>query len=289
MKQPEAKQGDVLVFTADNKWISKLIAWGTFSDVSHAAMVYDDGQMVEMGPDGIMLTRTQAGSGPSAERAHLLRLSPEQDSAMLIGAAQKYLQAKICYDFPALVLLGAVLIYRRLQPDPRTFSPLDQLLAMACVAVDQLIKQLRRHPDAMVCSQLVYQVYQDCGAEYQLTVENGLFEAADDALPRLFELARPDDDFETTCVNPDADPEALCRELFLTLAEPSDAAAFENIQFPHTLTARAGRLHSLFEQLAELAQVPLEALLVMPSDLAYHTTNLEPLGTLVLERCGRIQ
>lgn len=290
MKQLEAKQGDVLVFTADNKWISKLIAWGTFSDVSHAAMVYADGQMVEMGPDGIMLSRTQPGSGPSAERAYLLRLAPEQDSAPLIRAAQQYLDDKICYDFPALVLLGVALIYRRLQPDPRTFSPLDQLLALACVALDRLINQLSGHPDAMVCSQFVYQVYQDCGGAYQLMVENGMFQATEDAQPRLFELAQPDDEgFEVTLANTDADPEALCQELFEALSEPSDMAAFANIQFPHALTAKAGRLHSLLEQLAALVQVPLDALLVMPCDLAYHTTNLEQLGTLELERGERIQ
>ena len=46
------KPGDIVIFKAGNTWISKTIAWLTESDVSHAAIVLEDGRIAEMGPDG---------------------------------------------------------------------------------------------------------------------------------------------------------------------------------------------------------------------------------------------
>lgn len=284
----DLQPGDVLVFLADDRWISKLIAWGTFSDASHAAMVYAENQMVELGPDGIMVSRTHIGSG---ETAYQLRLSPAQDNAPLARAARRYVDEKICYDMPGLVLLGAVLIYRHIRPEAKILHLLDQVLALACVEADKLIKSLRRQPHAMVCSQFAYQVYQDCGADYALEIKGGVFCQAQDSQPRLIDLARqmPAASFKVSAeVSSEEDRQSLYQALYEALLRAEEAPA-ETISLPGTVSANVLGLHSLLEQLACAAGLPLDALLVTPADLAYHAQNLVRINQFAIERLERIQ
>lgn len=64
--------GDVLVFKAEDKWVSKAIAALTDSDVSHAAMYFGEAEIVEMGLSGIMVSELEIGHG---EEAYQLRLA----------------------------------------------------------------------------------------------------------------------------------------------------------------------------------------------------------------------
>lgn len=91
------------MFKAGDNWLSKAIAWITDSDVSHAAMMLDDGRMVEMWMDGIYVSHVEALEG---DDAILLRLRPERDPLPLADAAQKYLDCETRYDLPALAFLA---------------------------------------------------------------------------------------------------------------------------------------------------------------------------------------
>lgn len=289
----ELKLGDVIIFQADKKWISKLIAWGTYSDVSHAAMVYAADQIIEMGLDGIMVNQVETGAG---ETVYQLRLSPELDISPVMAAAQRYLDAHICYDVPALVLLGIVLIYRHIRPNEKAYILLDSLLTIACVEADKLIKNLQGHPDAMVCSQLVYQVYLDCGGDYQLRVKNGVFEKQTEQAFQtakgglcLADLAQEAPALKTAvdAVNSN-DIEETCRQLLEALqqGEAEDSAA---LMPPANVLSKTGGLIERLHKIAQMLNLPMDALLVMPADLAYHTENLQRIAQFEVDRVKRLQ
>lgn len=174
------ENGDILVFKAGDEWISKCIARLTASDVSHAAMVYRDETMVEMGLSGIHLTPVTVNTG---DGAYLMRLNPEQDSQPLIAAAEVYLNAQTRYDIPALVILGGLIIYRAIRPTPEFVVIADLILRAASRALDKLIQSVVLHnkEKAMVCSQLVYQIYDDCGRDYRIHLEGGTLQSGSEA------------------------------------------------------------------------------------------------------------
>lgn len=178
------KNGDILVFKAGDEWISKCIARLTGSDVSHAAMVYQDETMVEMGLSGIHLTPVTVNPGNTA---YLMRLNPEQDSQPLIAAADVYLNAQTRYDIPALVILGGLIIYRAIRPTPEFVMIADLILRAASRALDKLIQSVVLHnkDKAMVCSQLVYQIYDDCGRDYRIHLEGGTLQSGSEAAMSL--------------------------------------------------------------------------------------------------------
>lgn len=122
--------------------------------------------MVEMTASGIYACGVEALEG---DDAILLRLSPERDTQPLAEAVQRYIDCKTRYDFPALVYLAGLIVYHRIRPTEKYVAITDLILRGACVALDQLIQSVvLKNPDkAMVCSQLVYQVYEDCGKKYQ--------------------------------------------------------------------------------------------------------------------------
>lgn len=280
--------GDVLIFKAEDKWLSKLIAWGTFSDVSHAAMVYDTEQMVEMGPEGIMVNKIDSGKG---EAIYQLRLSPVQDTAPLIKAVDKYLDAEICYDMPALVLLGIVLIYRHINSDSRIYELINKLLTFACIAIDKLIAKLMGHPDAMTCSQLVYQVYLDCGGTYQLEIHGGVLQRNNACTIRLVDFAAQTESpllgINADSILSDSIIEELCKDLLDALqeAEKKELSAIP----PRYICDTTRNLLNRLENLSEIANIPMDALRVMPCDLAYHTDNLSLIEEFEIERIERLR
>lgn len=295
------KCGDVLVFKAGDNWLSKTIAWLTDSDVSHAAMMLDDKRMVEMSASGIYVGNVEALEGDSAI---LLRLFPEKDPLPLADAAQKYIDCKTRYDFPALVYLAGLIIYRRIRPTQKYVVITDLILRGACMALDRLIQSLvLKNPDkAMVCSQLVYQIYEDCGKEYHISIEGGLLQAGNDS-DRLdgsvcladFIADAPDiypDDadvmdeavFDNTVI---PDVEELAKELYLALTEQETDADMDFLQEDlGTLPSRAKLMLEKLEEFLEKSKssIPIDALFISPADLAYKSKNLNTVDKLDIAR-----
>lgn len=295
------KSGDILVFKAGDNWISKSIAWLTDSDVSHAAMMLDDGRMVEMSADGIYAGSVKPLEG---DNAILLRLSPEKEPSPLVEAAQRYIDCKTRYDFPALVYLAGLIIYRRIRPTQKYVTITDLILRGACVALDHLIQSVvLKNPDkAMVCSQLVYQIYEDCGKEYHIGIEGGLLQVdkesdQSDGSVCLVDVIRdvPEFDLTSEAVSeedmPDnteiPDVEELAKELYLALSQQD---AEDNMDFTQTdlgsLPFWTKRLLDKLEEFLEKSKsnLPIDALFISPADLAYKSTNLNTVGRLSISR-----
>lgn len=279
------KAGDILVFKAGNDWVGRSIAWLTESDVSHAAMMLDGGRMVEMGLSGISVSRVSIVDG---DKAVVLRLNPAQDPAPLLREAQKYVDSETRYDLPALALLAGLIIYRRIRPTKRFVAITDVILRAATTMLDKLIQQLiLKNPDkAMVCSQLVYQVYEDCGKGYHIAIKGGLLNAADaldradSAGIRLADLAQsaPDLDFAAAPGAAPLNEEALAEELYAALTESEtaddmDFAALDLGTLPSWVNRFLEKLKEFLEKSG--SDLPIDALFITPADLAYKAVNLK--------------
>lgn len=315
------EKGDVIIFKAEDEWLSKAIAWLTDSDVSHAAMVYSDTSIVEAGAGGIVISNTRIAAG---DAAYVMRLTGAPDSAPLIRSADNYLNARVRYDFPELFLLAGLLLYKKLPLSSRLLPICGRIFAVVAYELDEFIKHRSKHPDvpAMVCSQLVYQIFYDCGGEYRIKIENGTF-ACDKVVNagntmRLIDLLEDysanAEDASDSLSAPDSSygKEALARELYeaLTAAEdsagdaavnaspedtspedtshegsPADASALPPAVLSHTLKYAELFLSKLKDMLADTgSSLAPESMFITPADLVYHAVNLNQEGVIALNR-----
>ncbi len=296
------QSGDILVFEAGDNWLSKCIAKLTDSNVSHAAMCYQDGTMVEMSSKGIVCSTCREGADGSS--AYLLRLHSEPDSAPLLAAAKNYLDEGVYYDYPDLVLFAGLIIYRAVRSTQRWQKIVDYILELACAELDKMINKLV-HKDgkkAMVCSQLVYQIYLDCGEAYKIQIHDGLLQngaVQEDMLPGqvcLAELAAKRGsasadkaaavDSLTPAEFPEPDMETICKELYGAMEESgqedSELCASADLD---GLVDKVKKFLDKVEEILERAgvELPVYALFVAPSDLL-KADNLDNKGTVQIVR-----
>lgn len=295
------QSGDILVFVAGDNWLSKCIAKLTDSNVSHAAMCYQDGTMVEMGSGGIACSAyKEAADGDSA---YLLRLKPEQDAAPLLAAAKEYLDEKVYYDYPDLVFFAGLIIYRAVRSTKRWQKIMDYILELACAELDKMLNRLI-HKDgkkAMVCSQLVYQIYLDCGDNYKIQIHDGLLQtgdmmSAEPGVVCLADLAAECDsipveniiaDGSFASAAPDApDVDAVFKELY----EAMDEDEYEKCELctSNDLNGLIDKTKKFLDKVEECleragVELPVRALFVAPSDLL-KADNLENMGTVQITR-----
>ncbi|MDE7417401.1 MAG: hypothetical protein K2N44_14065 [Lachnospiraceae bacterium] len=304
-------KGDIILFKAEDDWLSRAIAWFTQSDVSHAAMAYSEDSIVELGARGVSVDKVDVSEG---EGIYVMRLVPEMDSAPLIAAADAYLNTGVRYDYPDLFILAGMLIYKRI-PQTRDVLHISNKILTACAfMLDEMIQHvLLHHTDqAMVCSEFVYNVFYDCGKDYQIQIENGCI--WEGRLPeetngtvRLFDSLTPEninaDSFTSDTAlqkedNVSAVPvpentEQLAQKLYEALCQsetlPVEADSLQNeavtSRFSLTVSAAEKFLSKLkyFLKLVK-CDLPLEAMFITPGDLAYHATNLEKRGNCSLKR-----
>lgn len=292
------QSGDILVFEAGDNWLSKCIAKLTNSNVSHAAMCYQDGAIVEMGSSGIVCsTCKEAADG---DNAYLLRLNPERDAAPLLAAAKEYLDEMVYYDYPDLVFFAGLIIYRAVRSTKRWQKIMDYILELACAELDKMITKLI-HKDgkkAMVCSQLVYQIYLDCGEDYKIQIHDGLLQKGNVLSDQvcLAELAAKSDTIPVeNAVTTDSlassefqepDMEDIFKELYGAMeeSEQQDCELCTSNDLS-SLVDKAKRFLDKVEDILERAgvELPVYALFVAPSDLL-KADNLENKGTVQITR-----
>lgn len=284
------REGDILVFKPGDHWLSKAIALLTDSDVSHAAIVYRGGTVVEMELPGIQITPFTVQEG---DTAYLMRLDSEPDAWPLMKAADVYLDEKSRYDIPGLVLLAGLLIYRSVRPTPAFVEITDLILRAAVRAMDQLIQTviLQNPHEALVCSQLVYQIYNDCGKDYQIHLKDGTFQSFEGSMRLIEQIERSrtaDESLQETAISyyhgGEDSPELLARRLceVLTAGWESNEGAEDDGMPIRSLVGPGKKLLEQLEELLKLCKqdIPIDALFVTPADLVYHTENLRLIKTL---------
>ena len=293
------KTGDILVFKAGDDWIGKSIAWITKSDVSHAAMVCGENEIVEMGLNGIGVSKISYQQGNSA---HVLRMIPEINPQPLVNAAKAYVDAETRYDFPALAILAGLLIYHEIHPTQKYVNISDLIIRYACKELDKLIQKIiLKNPDkALVCSQLVYQVYYDCGTDYRIHLDNGNFQSNSNDMAgsegvRLIDLVTTNNvNFDMSMQNEELLPEVeiqnLAEQLYGAMTEQIefDSSSLNNIDTMNTgsISQSVTRFLELVEQFLEKTKsdIDIDGLFVTPADLAYHAKNLQQIDMLNIKR-----
>lgn len=292
------QSGDILVFEAGDNWLSKCIAKLTNSNVSHAAMCYQEGTIVEMGSSGIVCSACKEAA--DGDNAYLLRLNPEKDAAPLLAAAKEYLEEEVSYDYPDLVFFAGLIIYRALRPTKRWQKITDYVLELACAELDKLINKLihEKGKKAMVCSQLVYQIYLDCGEGYKLHIHNGLLQT-ENMMPEqvcLAELASKSDaipagndvitDGLASAELQKPDMEAVFKEFYEAMEESGQAHC--ELCTSNELGSLADKTKKFLDKVEKIlesagAELPVRALFVAPSDLL-QADNLDNKGTIQVTR-----
>lgn len=302
------KKGDIIIFKAEeDDWLSQAIGYLTNSDASHAAMVYSDDSIVEVGAPGICVNKIAISEG---DTVYVMRLASEPDSAPLIRSADAYLKSGVGYDFAGLFILAGLLVDRKIIPTPKLLSISNKILYAASLGLDDLIHHISKHPTdkVMVCSQLIYQIFYDCGGEYRIQIENGTFvNDMSTYTPtqsiRLADYIDIDTESEQTCfeqqakqdsIYPHQDPEYLMKQLYQALSEPAenqDLIPIENnmLKSSNTLSNTIHLASDFLSNVKRLLAVidsdmTPASLFITPADLVYHAVNLKKVGTLHLER-----
>lgn len=306
MKQTLTK-GDIIIFKAENDWLSKAIAWFTQSDVCHAAMAYSEDSIVEVGASGIGVHKVDISDG---DNIYVMRLVSEPNPEPLIASADAYINAKVRYDFPKLFILAGAIIYRRIVPTTDVLHISNEILTVCTFMLDEMIQHaLLHHTDqAMVCSELVYRIFYDCGREYQIQIVDGclwnspITEDIVDSI-RLYDylpaknitagsstddLTLPEKDYLAAFPTLE-ETEDLAERLYTALCQ-SEIKLQENQNIRKEAVAptlsKAEKFLSKLQYFMELVKcdLPVEAMFITPGDLVYHSKNLKKQGSLYLKR-----
>lgn len=299
-------KGDIIIFKAEEDWLSKSIAWLTDSDVSHAAMVYSEDSIIEVGANGIGIHKVDV---TNERGAYVMRLHPQIDTAPLIRSADNYMQAQIRYDFPALFLLAGLLVHKKIKPTAKLLSMTNRILSLVCLEIDKYIQRAVLHHEerAMVCSQLVYQIFYDCGGSYRIQTEQTeknllsdeknpstvcLMELANElsAENEFFSNAQPSKEWTPECSIPFGDKEL--KDLYHALLESEDAVLNTDINLLSSFSSSNQSIHytkKFLDKTKELLSLlnsglPIDAMFITPADLAYHAVNLKKQGLIGINR-----
>lgn len=318
----DLKSGDVLLFSGEqDSYISKAIMWLTDSTVSHAAISYTPSStIVEETPPAIRTGKASVRFDGRTISVMRLKENPQPDYKPVLDAATGYLNDKEPYATANLYLLGMLLIFRK-------FTPRGRLQEVAIKILKKLTADIldffnaHRYPGKlpMVCSQLVYQCYEDAGPVYHLEIEDGLLSAEMAAIPSLIDQAIgrvisditpafhsyiqnnvgmaltapvPESDEELaeqllaalqeeeTILTAEAEPPTIRDDLVVAIHEFSQA-----VQAVRTGIAPSAdellQAHSQHVASESLARLKAEeAMFVTPGDLLLHCPSLTQVGTI---------
>lgn len=268
--EQKLKIGDILLFKPKkHSWIGKCIAKLTNSDVSHAVMVYGPDSMIEMNADGVGVYGIDQIEG---DEVYVMRMHEPPDPELLIKSANSYLKAEVRYDFPALVILAGLLVYRRTVPSKIA----REIIELACNQLDHWMQQaFSRGAPVMVCSQLVYQIYENCGPRYHIQIKEG-----------ILKTKKPDREADFCDIDGNDVKELLNLE---ELTQKSEALAKELFAIidsfdEEVVSQRDTPMHREYEkrfidiiETLELKITP-ESLFTTPGDLLKHAQNLDLIG-----------
>lgn len=167
----DLKPGDVLLFSGvEGDFVSEAIMLLTDSKVSHAAMSYrESDKIIEESPPAVGIA--ESAKKFKGRDIYVNRFNGSQDLLPVMDASEKYLNDKAPYAFSNLILVGLILLYRRVTP-----HDLEQAIMIEIFKklASEIITEINRHEHPgktpMVCSQFVYQSYNDAGAPYHLKI-----------------------------------------------------------------------------------------------------------------------
>lgn len=317
MEIKDLQPGDVLLFSGEKgSFISEAIMFLTDAPVSHAALTYTpSSSIVEETPPAVQVN--EAAERFPGRTISVMRHTPAQSSyTPVLNAATGYLNNEEPYANANLYLVGALLIYRKFTPHTALQQVIIRILKKITSAIIDYYNE-HKYPGKlpMVCSQFVYQCYEDAGPGYRLPIVGGVLGTAlraetptpsliDQAIARVRNDATPtfrsflgaNVGLALTAPEPQSDEE-LARDLLAALRAEAAAAPLEDalvvaihefgqaVQMVRTGTtppvdelAQANALRMPSNGLAQLKAE--EAYFVAPGDLLLHCPALKQVGTI---------
>jgi len=218
----DLKPGDVLLFSGEKgSFISEAIMFLTNSPVSHAALVYSDpGSIVEETPPAVQVN--PAGKRFEGRTVYVNRLKQAPGSlSPVLEAATGYVNDDEPYAMSNLYLVGLLLIYKKFSASTPVQKAMIKVLKRLTAHIIDYINQ-RKEPGKlpMVCSQFVFQCFEDAGGEYKLHIQNPVLALA-------AEVAQPASLLDLTIQRLKQDRSPAFRSLLSAVAEAEVAAAPE--------------------------------------------------------------
>jgi hypothetical protein len=313
----DLKPGDVLLFSGEKgSSISEAIMFLTNSPVSHAALVYSDpNEVVEETPPSVQVN--PAKKRFEGRTIYVNRLKKQPASlAPVIEAATRYVNNDEPYAMSNLYLVGLLLIYKRFTPSTPVQKAMSKILKrLAAKIIDYINKQKSPGKLPMVCSQFVYQCFEDAGGDYRIQIQRPVLALAattpsqpsvlDLTIQRIKQDRSPSFRSSLAAVGqaevgrePGESDEELAAELLQALrAETAEGAGLEDelvlavTQFCHAAHASITEQSLQPEVLLRASQVGAapdalgffkseEAYFVTPADLLDRTDNLTRVGTI---------
>lgn len=302
----DLKPGDVLLFKAEEGWISKAISLLTASDVSHSAIYMGQNILSDLGQAGLFC-HTISESGETRP-IYARRIHAKANLEPVLQAARGLIAGKQPYDMPALVMLGLILLYRDwpIHLIPKEF--VTHLLMEATAALDTFINQ-QRHPgqQPMVCSQYVFQCFTNAGPSYALQVHNGNILKLSSPTGSSLLIDRVNNHIQTRSTlsatpkaaqhQPALNTDAVLQEIVGRLQAPPNLAApvLETLdeELVRAVIGFSDRWHGLHHdskgtdaatRLQVNANAEVKAMFVTPADLKSHCTNLDVIGQSAINR-----
>ena len=293
----DLQAGDVLLFSAEEgSWISKAITWLTDAPVSHAAMTYQiPTKMIEETPPAVRVA--EATMRFPGRTVHVMRLNkPIDDFKPVMDVAAQYLNGEAPYATNNLYLLGILLLYKKFTPSDTTQKVIMRILKRLTERLLNAINQ-HKYPDKhpMVCSQFVFECYQEAGKAFQLTIKSGNLQS-DNTRTSILHKAfkhKPQATQLGTLQSEQVSDEELAKELFEAMSNEallaSGTVADELLEVVHDF---AKVLHGVSQQVdldkADSKQgiAILQAqssMFVTPGDLLQHCPELRHIGDIKIK------
>ena len=177
MEIKELQPGDILLFSGAKDRISRAIMLLTDSLVTHSALSYKkNGEIVEETPPSIRTSKLDIHSERlKGRKIYVNRFNKHQNSmAPVLEAATGYLNQEIPYAKNNLYLLGLILIYEKWTPNTLLKKVMIKIFKKLASLIGEYINKYKSPGKLpMVCSQFVYQCYEDAGSDYHLRIKNG--------------------------------------------------------------------------------------------------------------------
>lgn len=106
------KKGDILLYTGDGDTLDNIIEYLSDSNVTHAAMSYDQqGMVIEEDPPQ---ARTISGTDRYTRTTYVMRLKSGIDTKPVVEVADKYVAEGLPYLFTDLVWIGIYFLVKKI-------------------------------------------------------------------------------------------------------------------------------------------------------------------------------
>ncbi|GAA4355077.1 hypothetical protein [Kangiella marina] len=293
----DLQAGDVLLFSPEeDSWISKAITWLTDAPVSHAAMTYQiPTKMVEETPPAVRVA--EATMRFPGRTVHVMRLNkPIDDFKPVMDVAAQYLNGEAPYAMNNLYLLGILLLYKKFTPSDTTQRVILRILKRLTEKLLDAINQ-HKYPDKhpMVCSQFVFECYQEAGKAFHLTIKQGKLQSDSSRaslLHKAFKHKRQQSQLGNL-QSDKTDDEQLAKELYKAMNDEtllaSGTVSDDLLDAIHDF---AQVLHGVSQQLDLDKADPKQGIAILqaqssmfvtPGDLLRHCPELRHIGDIKLK------